>query len=467
MKIKSRTLIAGSIIALIALTTMQGYLTFNTFDLRKNSFAVNSRTKIGSIVKTPYVDSLSWHYRMDFVKKIPEYRNGKITKEELILELENAAKSRNPTFKKYFKEGAEHFKLDPRVLFKKVASSLELTHEDGTTEQIIIESDKSPTFLLGTDFPTDEGYLINAWNWTFDEDFINNNNQTENVIITYRASLYMKIIDLDWIIFNQLIGLFLIAFLLFVFVVLLVSYSIRNLLKLKHISDVKTDFINNITHELKTPLATLSIATKTLSSKFAQDNKEIAKVSIDTINRQNVRLQNLIDQVVDNSLGYNDIKLNLEQVNLTDFTNEICDDFSLTLTNDIQFLRSIENTQTLAHIDPFYISTAIINILNNAIKFDGTVIKLTYKITDHYHVVTISDNGIGISKKNKSLIFGKFYRINEQNKHSYKGLGLGLYYCNQIIKAHHGTISVKSEEHEGSTFCIKIPLNHGKENFTS
>ena len=83
------------------------------------------------------------------------------------------------------------------------------------------------------------------------------------------------------------------------------------------------------------------------------------------------------------------------------------------------------------------------------------------------HVIAISDNGIGISKKNKKLIFGKFYRVSEKNKHTYKGLGLGLYYCNQIVKAHHGTLDVESKVKEGSTFYIKIPLDNGKENFIS
>ena len=277
----------------------------------------------------------------------------------------------------------------------------------------------------------------------------------------------MKIVDWDKIILKQLLLLFFIAFLLLIFLITLTTYSIRNLLKLKRVSDIKTDFINNITHELKTPLATLSIATKTLTNKFAKDNKDIAEDSINTINRQNKRLQNLIDQVVDNSLGYNDIMLNLEQVNLSAFINEVCDDFSLTISKNIQFIRDIDDTEKEILIDKFYFSTTIINILNNAVKFDGTVLKVKYFIENNTHIIAISDNGIGISKKNKKLIFGKFYRVSEKNIHNYKGLGLGLYYCNQIIKAHHGTIDVESKEKEGSTFYIKIPLDGRKEHFIS
>lgn len=467
MQIKTRFLIAGAICSLIALTTMQGYLTFNTFDLRKKEFAVESRTKIGSIVKTSYVDSISWNYRMDFVKKIPDYKNGTITKEELLLELELAAKSRNDQFLKYYEEGAAHFDLGDNILFKKDATTIQLIDKNGTTEDLLIENKDKPIFLLGTNFQPEEGLLINNWNWTFDEDFINNNQEPETIIIKYRTSLYMKIVDWDMIILKQLLLLFFIAFLLFLFVITLVTYSIRNLVKLKRISEIKTDFINNITHELKTPLATLSIATKTLTNKFAKDDKEIAQDSIDTINRQNKRLQNLIDQVVDNSLGYNNIELNLELINLTEFLNEVCDDFSLTTSSSIQFLREIKKTETVVQIDRFYLSTAIINILNNAVKFDSTVLKVKYTIENEMHTIAISDNGIGISKKNKKLIFDKFFRVSEKNTHDYKGLGLGLYYCNQIVKAHHGIIDVESKEKKGSTFYLKIPVNHGKENFIS
>lgn len=467
MQIKSKALIAGAVLALIALTTMQGYLTFNTFDLRKKSFATESRTKIGGILKTSFVDSLSWEYRMHFVKKIPDYKTGKLTKEELLLELENAAKTRNEKFLNYYKQGKTEFDLDDHVIFKKEASTIQLIDADGNTEDLLIENKDEPIFLLGTKFKNEEGLLINHWNWTFDEEFINSNQETENIVIKYRASLYMKILDWDQIILKQLVLLFLIAFLLFLFVITLVTYSIRNLFKIKRISEIKTDFINNITHELKTPLATLSIAVQTLTNKFAKDNKEIAQDSIDTINRQNKRLQKLIDQVVNNSLGYNDINLNSESVNLSEFINEICDDFVLTTPSNIQFLRSIESTKTEVSIDKFYLSTAIINILNNAIKFDGTVIKLSYSKIDNWHVISITDNGIGISKTNKKLIFDKFFRVSEKNTHDYKGLGLGLYYCNQIVKAHHGIIDVESKKEEGTTFYIKIPLDNGKENFIS
>ncbi len=467
MQIKSRFLIAGAIVALIALTTMQGYLTFNTYDLRKKEFAVESRTKIGSIVNQPHIDSLSWDFRNAFARKIPDYKNGLISKEELLQVLSDSAQLKNTEFKQYFNEAAKQVGLNENVLYKKFASSIVLIDSKGHPEVILDKRANTPIFLLGENFITETGLQINGWNWTFDQPVVYENGDTESIVIKFSSSIYMKIIDWDKIIFKQLLLLFFIAFLLFVFTITLVAYSIRNLLKLKRISEIKTDFINNITHELKTPLATLSIATKTLTNKFAKDNTDISQESIETINRQNKRLQNLIDQVVDTSLGYNDIELNLEPVVISEFINELCDDFSLTVPNHVQFLRSIDPTKVTSEIDTFYLGTAIINILNNAVKFDGTVLKVTYNLIDDKHTIAISDNGIGISKKNKKLIFDKFYRVSEKNTHNYKGLGLGLYYCSQIIKAHHGILDVESKVNEGSTFYIKIPIEHGKENSIS
>ena len=167
------------------------------------------------------------------------------------------------------------------------------------------------------------------------------------------------------------------------------------------------------------------------------------------------------------SLSINDINLNKEQVNLSSFLKDLSEDYALTLPKHIQFIKSISDVSEEVSVDQFYFSTAIVNILNNAVKFEGSVIKITYQIENFEHIISISDNGIGISKKNKTLIFGKFFRVSEKNTHNFKGLGLGLYYCKQIINAHKGTLDVKSRKNEGSTFFIKLPLSNGKKNLIS
>ena len=112
--------------------------------------------------------------------------------------------------------------------------------------------------------------------------------------------------------------------------------------------------------------------------------------------------------------------------------------------------------------DRFFLGTAIINILNNAVKYGGKQISVTANSEDGFLKIAISDNGIGISDKEKQLVFDKFYRVSQQNKHDYKGLGLGLFYCNQVVKAHYGRIELESKLGKGSTFLLFIPLKKSK-----
>jgi signal transduction histidine kinase len=305
---------------------------------------------------------------------------------------------------------------------------------------------------LGENFAQNDGLLINNSTWQDDQSPIK---------LNFQSSIFMNISDWDAIMLKELSGLLILSSLLFLFVVSLLYYSIQNLMKQKRLAEIKTDFINNITHELKTPLSTLSLATKTLTSEHANGNKEIADGAVQIIERQNTRLQKLIDQVLQSSLGYQEIQLSKETFNGSVFINELLDDYLLSInSSEIKVQRNIDSTGIAIEADKFYLSTAIINLLNNAIKYGGTELTVSYGIdkADSTHFISIKDNGIGISPKYQRFIFEKFYRVSEKDTHNYKGLGLGLYYTKQIITAHGGSISVKSEANKGSVFTIKIPI---------
>jgi signal transduction histidine kinase len=262
------------------------------------------------------------------------------------------------------------------------------------------------------------------------------------------------------IVLGRMASLFLISIFIFLLVFGLLFYSIKNLITQKKIADIKTDFVNNITHELKTPLSTLTLATKLLQNDQKISDSETSKSIINTIDRQNVRLQKLIDQVLNNSLGYQEMNLNKEEVSANEYLNTIIDDFQLSLNSkSIEIVKKI-NVNKKIYIDKFYFTTAILNVLENAVKYGKENLKITVSanINDNFEV-SISDNGIGIPKKEIQFLFEKFYRVGNKEVHNVKGLGLGLYYTNQIIKAHQGKILVESEENKGTTFSIIIPIN--------
>jgi signal transduction histidine kinase len=451
MQLKFKGLVAISIFTLIALIGIQGYLIYNTYELKKKTYTIDARNAIAKVYNTKELDSIMWLYRTDFLENLRAYEKGELKEKDLLLNLREKTIEINPGFLQLFNQGLAKEKENYNVKIKKVLTSVTLTDSLGNKKEIYNPEDNDTIILLGENFAQNDGLLINNSTWQDDQSPIK---------LNFKSSIYMNITDWDAIMLKELSGLLILSSLLFLFVVSLLYYSIQNLMKQKRLAEIKTDFINNITHELKTPLSTLSLATKTLTSEHANGNKEIADNAVQIIERQNTRLQKLIDQVLQSSLGYQEIQLSKETFNSSIFMNELLDDYILSISSEIKLQRNIDSTGIPIEADKFYLSTAIINLLNNAIKYGGNELTASYGIDkmDSTHYISIKDNGIGISPKYQRFIFEKFYRISEKDTHNYKGLGLGLYYTKQIIKAHGGSILVESEGNKGSVFTIKIPI---------
>lgn len=451
MQLKFKGLVAISIFTLIALIGIQGYLIYNTYELKKKTYTIDARNAIAKVYNTKELDSIMWLYRTDFLENLRAYEKGELKEKDLLLNLREKTIEINPGFLQLFNQGLAKEKENYNVKIKKVLTSVTLTDSLGNKKEIYNPEDNDTIILLGENFAQNDGLLINNSTWQDDQSPIK---------LNFKSSIYMNITDWDAIMLKELSGLLILSSLLFLFVVSLLYYSIQNLMKQKRLAEIKTDFINNITHELKTPLSTLSLATKTLTSEHANGNKEIADNAVQIIERQNTRLQKLIDQVLQSSLGYQEIQLSKETFNSSIFMNELLDDYILSISSEIKLQRNIDSTGIPIEADKFYLSTAIINLLNNAIKYGGNELTASYGIDkmDSTHYISIKDNGIGISPKYQRFIFEKFYRISEKDTHNYKGLGLGLYYTKQIIKAHDGSILVESEGNKGSVFTIKIPI---------
>lgn len=459
MQLKSKVLIFASVITLLALTGIQSYLIYNTYELKKKAFVVDAKTAVGKVYRTPTMDSLMWTYRYDFLDKIQEYKSNEITKTDVLDSLKKKTTAINGTFLELYNEGMSGNSLKSEIKFRQMVSHISMVDNLGNKDSFLNEIKNDSIFLFGENYRAEDGVRINNATWTQEHEYLK-----DGVAIPYflefKTHTFIDVLDENEIMLEELSGILIAATLLFIFVVSLLYYSIQNLFKQKRLADIKTDFINNITHELKTPLSTLSLATETLTGSFAEDDKVLAKETVQIINRQNVRLQKLIDQVVESSLGYREIQLSKEEFNCTIFLNELINDYQLPLNTSVEISKKIDNTGILMVADKFYLGTAIINLLNNAIKYGGTRLEISYTLNtkNDSHLINIRDNGIGISEKYQKHIFHKFYRVSEKDTHNYKGLGLGLYYTSQIIKAHNGVISVTSSEDKGATFSIQIPF---------
>jgi signal transduction histidine kinase len=241
--------------------------------------------------------------------------------------------------------------------------------------------------------------------------------------------------------------------------------TLRNMMLQKRISEMKTDFINNMTHELKTPLSTISVASSSLGNRsIIQKENRVEELS-DLIKRQNRHLSELIDRILDINIWEKDqVKLKEQPLEIEPWISQLTEAFMLDQEKSCTDLKvSVNFPSKSIMLDEVHMSTAINNLLSNAVKYGNSPCKIELGVTeeDGSVAITVSDNGPGIRKEELKHVFEKFYRGHESKERVIKGLGLGLYYVKQIVEAHRGTISVRSAPGRGAHFAIKIPMNHG------
>ena len=243
------------------------------------------------------------------------------------------------------------------------------------------------------------------------------------------------------------------------------GYTIHSILMQKKISEMKTDFINNMTHEFKTPVATIMIASEALKDpELASDKRSIDRLA-NIIYDENVRLGSHIERVLNIAkIEKGDLKLEHKEVEMNDLLTAIVDSMSLQLQKrnaSIELDLSASNSIVMG--DELHLSNVIFNLLDNANKYSPSnpQIKISTFSSGKNLIIRVADQGIGMSKDQLSKIFDQFYRIPTGNLHDVKGFGLGLSYVNNIVKRLNGTIKVKSEKEVGSEFEISLPLKSG------
>jgi signal transduction histidine kinase len=245
---------------------------------------------------------------------------------------------------------------------------------------------------------------------------------------------------------------------LVVVIIFLITY--RNLMEEKRLSNLKTDFINNMTHELKTPLATITVAGKTLEmEKIRTDSSKILETA-KLIGKQSVHLNQLINMILEISMWERtQFQLDKKKVDIEELMNDIVNSFKTGYGNSAALSQKYNFNGLAADIDIVYFTTMINNLLSNAVKYSDKepFINVEGSVEDRNISIRVADNGIGINKTDQKHVFDKFYRASSGNIHKYKGLGLGLYYVKKIAVAHGGDVTVSSKPGKGSIFTVTIP----------
>lgn len=234
----------------------------------------------------------------------------------------------------------------------------------------------------------------------------------------------------------------------------------RNLLKQRRLAEQKNEFISNITHELKTPIATVGVAIEALKNFNAIDDPKRTKEYLDISQNELQRLSLLVDKVLKLSMfEKKQMDLKFETIDLREVVDEVVDSLRLQLEKNRASLSVTQEGNTAMQGDRLHLLSVVFNLLDNAIKYSATypVIKVDILEQDNQLLLTISDTGIGIEPGYQEKIFEKFFRVPHGDTHNAKGYGLGLSYVAQVVQKHKGNIQVESQPGNGTTFTITLP----------
>ena len=272
------------------------------------------------------------------------------------------------------------------------------------------------------------------------------------VIVPHQSAIVFK--EIFWFIIGTILFTIIITTAFFL--------TIRTLLTQKKISEIKTDFINNMTHEFKTPIATISLAIDALKNEKVIADPTKSEYFISVIKSENKRMNKQVESILQASLLDNkEIQLNRKLISAHQLIQQAVDNSMLSLQEkNGKIATNLEASSDVIFADELHFSNIINNILDNAIKYskpEGVTIKLYTESKGKDIKIVISDDGIGMSKDTIKQIFEKFYRAHTGNIHNVKGFGLGLSYVKSVIEAHKGTIKVESNLGIGSRFTILLP----------
>jgi len=278
------------------------------------------------------------------------------------------------------------------------------------------------------------------------------------VQVKKRLILELQFKNLNKYFLFQLNGLTIPSLLFIIAIIFVIIWVLKSFYWQKKMITITNEFINNLTHELKTPVFSIGLATKILQEKSIDKNKEL----VNMIRTQVEKLKNQIEKVLE--LASLEGKKNFVEKKINDFKPDI-----LNLIKDFEQLASLEGIEFISEVrgdayilkcNSYHLEIAINSLLENAKKYtkeNVKIILLVYK-EDNKLIVSVKDNGIGISDADKKMVFDKYFRVSSGDIHKVKGYGLGLNYVQRIIKLHKGRIKVKSEIGQGSEFIISLPL---------
>ncbi len=306
---------------------------------------------------------------------------------------------------------------------------------------ILQKTGKFPSELLN------KGYVFTLYPTDIQNDY--------NYLMLYFPNKKQFLVSQLWVLL--LVSIILICLIIFAF-----TASINTIFRQKKLSVMKNDFINNITHEFKTPISTISLACEALKDKDVKKSNNIYNNYINIINEENKRLGNMAEKVLQSAIiEKGELKLKKEWINIHEIISNVVKKIGLQVEKRNGRIKTHLNAETsILFADKIHLTNIIFNLLDNANKYSPDDPKINiYTNNENTSInIIVEDNGIGISKSDQEKIFDKLYRIPTGNIHNFKGFGLGLSYVKAVVEKHGGQINLESELKKGSKFTINLPL---------
>lgn len=275
-----------------------------------------------------------------------------------------------------------------------------------------------------------------------------------NLVVRFPDKLKFVLVEMSmWLVFSILFMLIV----LFSFI-----YITSQIIKQKKLSEMKNDFINNMTHELKTPISTISMASEVLLNSDTNSSHERVRKYSTIIYEENQRLRNQVERVLQMAvMDRGELKLTINETDLhqliMDTTHNLCLEHC---EKPVSLTFHLKAEKHIMYVDILHMRNIISNLVDNAYKYSKEKPEITISTfnQNNHLVILVEDNGIGMGTETQKHIFDKFYRLPTGNIHDVKGFGIGLYYVKSMVELHGGTISVKSELNKGSKLFVYLPL---------
>tara|TARA_R110001583_G_scaffold71272_2_gene201078 strand:- start:1488 stop:2954 length:1467 start_codon:yes stop_codon:yes gene_type:complete len=280
--------------------------------------------------------------------------------------------------------------------------------------------------------------------------------KSKSNFLPYRSKLELFFTNETSTLLKDSLVSILLSLLLSICIIFSIIYLLKTIYKQKQLSEVKNDLISNITHEFKTPIATIATVLEAMKSFNVLEDKVKSEKYLSIANSQVLKLNEMVEKILETAiLNQEELVLQKQPTNLVELLENIIDKFkTVNAEKSFQFINN--NGNPTFNLDKFHFENALSNIIDNAIKYGGNKISIELTSEGNKSIIFIKDNGNGIHKTQKDKVFEQFYRISTGNTHNVKGFGIGLYYTKKIIEKHGGTIHIEYDKNNNTLFKIEF-----------